>query len=172
MPKCSADKFRAQRYPSADSMIYSFEPIFDCNSKVLILGSMASVKSLEAGFYYMHPRNRFWATLSKVVGERSPESIEGKKDFLLRHSIALMDIIRSCNRAGSLDSDIKDIVPNDITKVLEVADIRAIYCNGRKSFDTAKKTYPKLDFIYLPSTSPANAGAWDIEPWLGIRDNL
>ena len=150
-------------------MIYSFQPIFDKNSRVLILGSMASVKSLEKGFYYMHPRNRFWSTVSKIVGKEVPADIEQKKQWLLDNNIALMDIIYSCNRKGSLDSDITDVVPNDIEQVLNTANIRAIFCNGRKSFETAQKTYPHLTFYYLPSTSPANAGKWNEEEWLKIR---
>ena len=153
-------------------MIYSFQPIYDKNSRVLILGSMASVKSLEKGFYYMHPRNRFWSTVSKVVGSDVPEDIEGKKQWLLDNNIALMDIIYSCNRKGSLDSDITDVTPNDIEQVLNTANIKAIFCNGRKSFDTAQKTYPQLTFHYLPSTSPANAGTWNEEEWLKIREYL
>ncbi len=153
-------------------MIYSFQPIYDSRSKILILGSMASVKSLERGFYYMHPRNRFWDTISKVVGKPAPKEIEGKRQWLLDNNIALMDIIYSCNRKGSLDSDIKDVVPNDIMQVLNTADIKAIFCNGRKSYDTAKKNYPQLEFNYLPSTSPANAGSWDEGAWLAIRDKL
>lgn len=153
-------------------MIYSFEPIYNSNSRVLILGSMASVKSLQEGFYYMHPRNRFWSTVAEVVADPVPDTIPEKKAWLLKHNIALMDIIYSCNRRGSLDSDIKDVVPNDIRKVLACADIKAVYCNGRKSFDTAKKFYPDIEFIYLPSTSPANAGKWDVAPWLNIRASL
>ena len=153
-------------------MIYSFDPIYNKSSRVLILGSMASVKSLEKGFYYMHPRNRFWSVISKVVGSPVPEDIEGKKQWLLDNNIALMDIIYSCNRKGSLDSDIKDVVPNDIEQVLNTANIQAIFCNGRKSFDTAQKTYPNLTFHYLPSTSPANAGKWNEEDWISIRDYL
>ena len=153
-------------------MIYSFEPIFDNNSRVLILGSMASVKSLEKGFYYMHPRNRFWTTIGQVAGEQVPESIEGKRDFLLTHKIALMDIIYSCNRDGSLDSDIKDAVPNDIMQVIKTGNIQAVFCNGRKSYEIAKKTYPDIDFNYLPSTSPANAGGWNIDEWMKIKDYL
>ena len=153
-------------------MIYSFQPIYDSRSKILILGSMASVKSLERGFYYMHPRNRFWDTISKVVGKPAPKEIEGKRQWLLDNNIALMDIIYSCNRKGSLDSDIKDVVPNDIMQVLNTADIKAIFCNGRKSYDTAKKNYPQLEFNYLPSTSPANAGIWDESALIEIRDKL
>ena len=153
-------------------MIYSFDPIYDKESRVLILGSMASVKSLEKGFYYMHPRNRFWNTISKVVGAPVPQDIEGKRQWLLDNNIALMDIIYSCNRKGSLDSDITDVTPNDIEQVLNTANIRAIFCNGRKSFDTAQKTYPHLTFHYLPSTSPANAGKWNEEEWLKISKYL
>ena len=153
-------------------MIYSFQPIYDKNSRVLILGSMASIKSLEKGFYYMHPRNRFWSTISQVVGSQVPEDIAGKRQWLLDNNIALMDIIYSCNRKGSLDSDITDVTPNDIEQVLSVANIRGIFCNGRKSFDTATKTYPHLTFNYLPSTSPANAGKWSEEEWLKIREYL
>ena len=120
----------------------------------------------------MHPRNRFWSTISKVVGSIAPEDIEGKKQWLLDNNIALMDIIYSCNRKGSLDSDITDVTPNDIEQVLNSANIRAIFCNGRKSFDTAQKTYPHLTFHYLPSTSPANAGKWSEEEWLKIKDFL
>lgn len=153
-------------------MIYSFEPIFDKNSKILILGSMASVKSLEQGFYYMHPQNKFWKIMSKVVGSEVPQDKEGKKQWLLDNHIAVMDIIYSCERKGSLDSDIKDITPNDITKVLNTADIRGIFCNGKKSLATAEKTYPELSFHYLPSSSPANAGGWNEEPWLELRRYL
>ena len=120
----------------------------------------------------MHPRNRFWSVMAKVVGSSVPEDVEGKKQWLLDNNIALMDIIYSCNRKGSLDSDITDVVPNDIEQVLNTANIRGIFCNGRKSFETAKKTYPNLTFYYLPSTSPANAGKWNEEEWLKIKECL
>ncbi len=120
----------------------------------------------------MHPRNRFWSTIAKVVGSPVPEDIVGKKKWLLDNHIALMDIIYSCNRKGSLDSDITDVTPNDIEQVLNTANIKSIFCNGRKSYDTAVKTYPNLTFNYLPSTSPANAGKWSEEEWLRIREYL
>lgn len=112
--------------------IYSFKPVYDSNSRVLILGSMASVKSLEKGFYYMHPQNKFWRVISQVANSPVPDSIEGKKQWLLDNRIALMDIIYSCERKGSLDSDIKNLMPNDIMQVLDKADIKAVFCNGRK----------------------------------------
>lgn len=153
-------------------MIYSFKPIYDKNSKILILGSMASVESLKQGFYYMHPRNRFWPTMAKITGNPVPESIDGKRAFLLENGIALMDSIYSCDREGSLDSDIKNAVPSDIPAVLAATDIKAVFCNGKKSYAVAKKAYPAIDFKCLPSTSPANAGGWKEEEWLKLREYL
>lgn len=153
-------------------MIYSFKPIYDKNSKILILGSMASVESLKQGFYYMHPRNRFWNTLGKITGKTVPDTIEGKRAFLLENHIALMDSIYSCDREGSLDSDIKNVVPNDIKKVLSETNIKAAFCNGKKSYAVAKKAFPDIDFVCLPSTSPANAGGWKEEEWLKLREYL
>lgn len=153
-------------------MIYSFKPVYDGKSKILILGSMASVKSLEKGFYYMHPQNKFWRVIALVAGNPVPESIEGKRQWLLDNNIALMDIIYSCERKGSLDSDIREVTPNDIRQVLDNAPIRAIFCNGRKSYDTARKNYPDVEFKYLPSTSPANAVGWSEQAWLDIKRYL
>lgn len=153
-------------------MIESFEPVFDGDSRVLILGSMASVKSLEAGFFYMHPRNRFWSTLAEITGDPVPESIEGKREYLLAHHIALMDSIKTCTRKGSLDADIRDVVPSDIPAVIAASKIAAVFCNGAKSYEVAKRAYPDIDFIRLPSTSPANAGAWDKSKWMIIREYL
>lgn len=153
-------------------MIYSFKPIYDKNSKILILGSMASVESLKQGFYYMHPRNRFWSTMAKITGKSVPESIDGKRAFLLENGIALMDSIYSCEREGSLDSAIKEVVPNDIPAVLAATNIKAVFCNGKKSYAVAKKAYPEIDFKCLPSTSPANAGGWNEEAWIKLREYL
>lgn len=151
-------------------VIYSFEPIFDGESKILILGSMASVKSLEYGFFYMHPHNRFWKVIAELTGERVPDDKEGKIALLLRHHIALMDSIKCCNREGSsLDSAITDVVPNDIARVAAQSKIEKMFCNGRKSYDVARKAFPALHFEYLPSTSPANAAKWDIAPWLELK---
>ena len=153
-------------------MIYSFKPIYDKNSKILILGSMASVESLKQGFYYMHPRNRFWSTMAKITGKPVPDTTDGKRAFLLENGIALMDSIYSCDREGSLDSDIKNAVPSDIPAVLAATHIKAVFCNGKKSYAVAKKAYPGIDFISLPSTSPANAGGWKEEEWLRLREYL
>ena len=112
---------------------------------------MASVKSLEKGFYYMHPRNRFWKTIGEVAGSEVPESIEAKKAWLKANNIALMDIIYSCERAGSLDSDIKKSVPNDITKVLKTANIKGIFCNGKNPLKLQKRLIPICNlYVFLP----------------------
>jgi len=150
-------------------------PVFDRHSKVLILGSFPSVKSREAQFFYGHPQNRFWKVTSTVFAAPEPHTIEEKKEFLLSHGIAVWDVIASCDITGSSDSSIKNVIPNDLTKILNVADIRAIFVNGK----TAEKYYNKYirdaigrDAVCLPSTSPANA-AWTVErlteAWKQIR---
>ena len=140
-------------------------PVFDRHSKVLILGSFPSVKSREAQFFYGHPQNRFWKVTSNVYGVAEPRTIEEKKAFLLSHGIAVWDVIASCEIEGSSDSSIRNVVPNDLTKILSIADIRTIFVNGK----TAEKFYNKYikdtigrDAVCLPSTSPANA-AWSVE---------
>ncbi len=140
-------------------------PVFDRHSRVLILGSFPSVKSREAQFFYGHPQNRFWKVTSAVFGAPEPRSVEEKKTFLLSHGIAVWDVIASCDILGSSDSSIKNVVPNDLTTILNVADIEQIFVNGK----TAEKFYNKYirttigrDAVCLPSTSPANA-AWSVE---------
>lgn len=140
-------------------------PVFDRHSKVLVLGSFPSVKSREAQFFYGHPQNRFWKVTSKVFGVQEPRTVEEKKTFLLSHGIAVWDVIASCDITGSSDSSIKNVVPNDLTLILETADIRTIFVNGK----TAEKFYNKYikdtigrPAVCLPSTSPANA-AWSAE---------
>ena len=150
-------------------------PVFDRQSKVLILGSFPSVKSREAQFFYGHPQNRFWKVTSKVFGVPEPRTVEEKKSFLLSHGIAVWDVIASCDIEGSSDSSIKNVVPNDLTKILSVTDIRTIFVNGK----TAEKFYNKYikdtigrEAVCLPSTSPANA-AWSlerlVESWIQIK---
>ncbi len=146
-------------------------PVFDERSEILILGSFPSVKSREEGFFYGHPQNRFWKVLSAVFDECEPRAVEEKKQFLLRHRIALWDVIASCEITGSSDSSIKNVIPNDISALLSHTPITRIFVNGK----TAEKYYRKYirpsvgtDAILLPSTSPANA-AWSlgqlIEEW-------
>lgn len=139
---------------------HTFMPVYDENSKVLILGSLPSVKSREAGFYYGHPQNRFWKVLAALLSCPVPETIEQKKRMLLTHHVAVWDVIESCDIIGSSDSSIKNVVPADIGKLLENADIGRIFANGKKAESLYKKyIFPKtkVSVTALPSTSPANA---------------
>lgn len=135
---------------------HEFPPVFDENSKVLVLGSIPSVKSREEGFYYMHPKNRFWKVLESVF----EEEILDKKDFCLQHGIALWDTCASCEIHASSDASIKNIVPNDLEVIFQKAKIKQIFTTGKKAHDIYQKyLYPiyKKEDICLPSTSPANA---------------
>ena len=144
---------------------HDFEPVFDENSKVLILGTFPSVKSRENQFYYGHPQNRFWKVIAGLTESEVPQTIEEKKKLLLEHGIAIWDVIESCDIIGSSDSSIKNVVPADIERVVANSKIQNIYANG----GTAKKLYEKYsqkktgrEIIGLPSTSPANA-SWTTE---------
>ena len=144
---------------------HPFPPLFDKNSKILILGSFPSVKSRDQMFFYGHPQNRFWKVVSSVLDKDVPHTIDDKKNFLLSNKIALWDVIASCDITGSSDSSIKNVTANDLTEILNNADINQIFVNGK----TAEKYYNKyirdvidMNAVCLPSTSPANAG-WSIE---------
>ena len=121
---------------------HPIEPVYDKNSKILILGSFPSVKSREAGFFYGHPQNRFWKVLAAMCECEVPVTIEEKKVFLLENHIAVWDVIRSCDIEGSSDSSIKNVIPNDLGLILEEADIKQIYVNGKK----AEQLYQKYIF--------------------------
>jgi hypoxanthine-DNA glycosylase len=139
---------------------HSIPPVWDKNSKVLILGSFPSVKSREQQFFYGHKQNRFWRVLSEILECPVPQSIDEKKEMLLSHNIAVWDVIASCTITGSSDASIRDVVPNDFSQILKEADIRAIYANGAKAYELYKKYCVKItgmEAIKLPSTSPANA---------------
>ena len=136
------------------------EPIYDKDSKILILGSFPSVKSREANFFYHHPQNRFWRVLAAVYQDTVPEEIADKKAFLKRHQIALWDVIASCNIKGSSDSSISDVEVNDLNMIIANSSVKHIYTNGK----LADKLYHRyfdaiidLPVTKLPSTSPANA---------------
>lgn len=146
-------------------IIHPFPPLYDGNSKILILGSFPSVKSREQLFFYGHPQNRFWRVISAICKEKTPASIEEKKSLLLRNNIALWDVIASCEITGSSDSSIKNVKANDISDILNKSQIQTVFVNGR----TAEKYYNKYTkektgraCVALPSTSPANA-AWSLE---------
>lgn len=149
-------------------VMHPIAPIYDKHSTILILGSFPSVKSREEGFFYGHKQNRFWKVVSRVFEEEEPKTIEEKKALLLRKHIAVWDVIAGCDIEGSSDSTIKNVRPNDLSTILDNAQIKAIYVNGK----TAEKYYKKYieksinrKAVCLPSTSPANA-AWSIEKLL------
>lgn len=156
-------------------VVHPIEPVYNEESEILILGSFPSVKSREQGFFYGHPQNRFWRVLAQCFEDTVPESIDDKKAFLIRHHIAVWDVIHSCDITGSSDSSIKNVVPNNLQDILSTANIRQIYVNGKKALQLYNRyTEPiiKRNAICLPSTSPANA-AWNMErlvnEWMQIK---
>ena len=157
----------------SQKIIHQIPPVWDSESEVLILGTMPSPKSREAGFFYMHPQNRFWKVLPAVFGEtlrcpnNSPDreaAILERRDFLLRHHIALWDVLASCQISGAADSSIKNARPNDFDEILGHSKIKRLFCTGKTAWSLWKKTCAEkyeepyqLTVECLPSTSPANA---------------
>lgn len=157
------------------AVCHPIAPVFDENSRVLILGSFPSVRSREVGFFYGHPQNRFWRTLANVFEDSVPQTVDEKRAFLLRHRVALWDVIASCEIVGSSDASIRNAEPNDLGAILSHAPIEHVYTNG----GTAHRLYCRYlqpqtgrEATCLPSTSPANA-AWTQpklnEAWKRIR---
>jgi hypoxanthine-DNA glycosylase len=152
-----------------ERIIHPIPPLYDGNSKVLVLGSFPSVKSREGEFFYHHPQNRFWKVISAVCGESLPETIEEKKKLLLNNGIAVWDVIQSCEITGSSDSSIRNVIPNDIAEILNRADIRGIAANGGTAYNLYQRyIYPVTgrEIFKLPSTSPANA-SFSLEKLIG-----
>ena len=146
-------------------IVHPFPPFYRADSHILILGSFPSVKSREQRFFYGHPQNRFWKVLARVFEDETPLTIPEKEAFLARHRVALWDSIGRCTIEGSSDSSIRDVVPNDLSLILNAAPIRQIYCNGKTSLDCYNRYIRgslNRDAVVLPSTSPANA-AWSID---------
>lgn len=143
-----------------NGIIKSFEPVYDKNSKILILGTMPSPASLKAGMYYSHPQNSFWKILINIIGDSCGFTNNQKKEFLLKNRIALWDTLKSCERMGALDSNIKNFKPNDIASLVQSCPgLRAVFLNGSPAFKFYKKFHAEtinLPFFLLPSTSPAN----------------
>ena len=155
--KKQTDKQNIQKHP--------FPPLYDKNSKVLILGSFPSVKSREMMFFYGHPQNRFWKVIASIFDEKIPGSIEEKKKLILDNHLALWDVIAECEIVGSSDASIKNARANDLSVIMDNAPIQKIIVNGK----TAERLYIKyiepvtrMKAVVLPSTSPANA-AWSLE---------
>ena len=161
-----------------EHIVHSFEPVYDKDSEILILGTLPSVKSSENNFYYGHKQNRFWKVLATLLKEPVPETIEEKKAMLLAHRVALWDVIQSCDIKGSSDSSIKNVQPTDIGMILEKTNMTQIYANGNKAGQLYKRyQFPVtgIEATVLPSTSPANA-AWSLarlcEAWKTILHDL
>ena len=159
-------------------VIHKIPPVYNKNSQILILGSFPSVKSREGRFFYHHKQNRFWKVLSTIVNDVLPETIDEKKDFLLKNHIAVWDVIASCDIEGSSDSSIKNAVQNNFSDILKAAPIRKIYTNGGTAYKLYHKYCEKVTGIKamkLPSTSPANASySLDrlISEWKVIADQI
>ena len=144
---------------------HPFPPVVDENCQILILGSFPSVKSRENGFFYGHPQNRFWQMLAMIFQEDAPSDITEKKTMLLRHHIALWDVIAACEIAGSSDAAVRNAVPVDIARITDVANIKLVCCNGAlagKLYKQYLQPLTGIEAVVLPSTSPANA-AWSLK---------
>lgn len=136
-----------------DKVFHNLKPIYNNNSKILILGSFPSVKSRENNFYYAHPQNQFWKILSDIFNEK----ITDKKIFLLKHNIALFDVVKSCTISGSNDQSIKNVVANDLTPILINSQVKHIFTTGKKAtelYNKYLKEKTNIESVYLPSTSP------------------
>ena len=146
-------------------VVHTFGPHYNEDSRILILGSFPSPASREVGFYYGHPRNRFWQILTEVYGVPLPKSVEEKKALVLANGLALWDVIEECDIIGASDSSVKNVVPTDIPSLLAQTRVERILCNGalsKKIYDKYQLEYTGIPTIQMPSTSPANA-AWSLE---------
>lgn len=141
---------------------HTFGPVYNKNSKILILGSFPSVKSRELNFYYGHPQNRFWKLMSKIYNEEIGDEIDIKKQFLSKNNIALWDTLKSCEIKGSSDASITNVEINNIEELIKKSNISKIIFNGKTAYNLFVKNadmtkYSNLEIRILPSTSPANA---------------
>lgn len=137
------------------TIVHTIPPLYDSESRVLLLGSIPSPKSREVGFFYGHPQNRFWRVLADVLGEPFPADNDERRDMALRRGIALWDVIAECEIAGASDASIRSAVPNDFSVITRACDVHAVFTVGR----TATALYEKFTgerSIYLPSPSGAN----------------
>lgn len=149
-----------------------FGPVYNENSRILILGSFPSVKSREISFYYGNKQNRFWGTVCGFFGEEIPKDIEGKKAFLLQHGIALWDMVTSCEINGSADASIKNAQTADLDMIFQRAKIEKILLNGTLAFDLFVEKYKDIEINYqkMPSTSPANPRFLESVWWEALND--
>ena len=143
-----------------ETITHPLKPLYNKDSKILILGSFPSIKTREYGFFYGHPQNRFWPVLENLFKEHLSTDIEERRSFLLKHNIAVFDSIYQCDIIGSSDASIQNVTPSDLSDVFKTADIKQVFCNGATSYKYYKKYHAKntgIKGIKLPSTSPANA---------------
>lgn len=141
-------------------LIHPVKPIYDNKSEILILGTFPSVKSREEKFFYAHAQNRFWKVMAKICCCDLPKNVDEKTRMILDNHFALWDVIHSCEVTDSADSTIKNVVPNDISIIINHSNIKKIFVNGKKADSLYKKYIEKdigIEAICLPSTSPANA---------------
>ncbi|OUT13475.1 DNA-deoxyinosine glycosylase [Campylobacter concisus] len=146
------------------SQTHPFKPIFDKNSKILILGSFPSVVSRKLGFYYANPQNRFWRVLAGILNAPLPESTDEKINFLLAHRIAIYDAAISCEIKGSSDAKMTAVAPANLEPIFKTANITQVYVNGGKAHEICEKYLKNQilnatgkELVKLPSTSSANA---------------
>ncbi len=145
---------------------HTLSPIYDVSSKILILGTMPSPKSREAGFYYSHPQNRFWKIMAALFNEELPINNQQKKEMMQKHHIALWDVLKSCEIKGADDNSITSIEVNAIDQLLQETSIQKIYTTGLKATTLYKKHCLEstgMESIYLPSTSPANCRNYNLD---------
>lgn len=142
---------------NSERVSHELKPLFDKRSSVLILGTMPSPKSREAGFYYMHPQNRFWKMLAVALDEPFPKTAEERRKLCLRRGIALWDVLASCDIKGASDGSITNPVPNDLPRIFAECRITAVFTTGKKAHALYRRFFPQLpEDICLPSPSPAN----------------
>ncbi|MBQ6586674.1 MAG: DNA-deoxyinosine glycosylase, partial [Coriobacteriales bacterium] len=153
-----------------ERIIHPIPPVFDERSRVLVLGSMPSPTSRALGFNYGHPQNRFWRVMAHLAGEPVPATNERKRDFCLRHHIALWDVLAECEIEGASDASIRNARANDLASIVQVAPIEAVFCTGAKAHEFYVKLGCEqacgLPAVKLPSTRAANA-AWSVERLAG-----
>ncbi len=139
---------------------HSIQPVYDAQSRILILGSFPSVQSRQSGFFYGNPSNRFWKIMSALYHESPLQNTEEKIAFLLRHRIALYDVVLRCDIQGSSDSSIQNIVPSDLNVIIQYSQIKHVFTNGKlahKLYQKYQQAQTKIEAVNLPSTSSANA---------------
>lgn len=142
------------------TIIHPLHPLFDKDSRILILGSFPSVKTREYGFFYGHPQNRFWPVMETLFHVDLSKDIPERRAFLLDNRLAVYDSIYQCDIIGSSDASIENVVPSDLMPIFQSADIQEVFCNGATSYKYYQKYHAKktgLPGVKLPSTSPANA---------------